>query len=461
MRTRLATAMAVLAGMGTSESTLLAVSQVHLALTNAVQECPNGVAVSFASQTAAPFDVRFTIKGYDQWSVRSSTSDSYSVTSGRYSYQSPQLHTAFLCNLAPLTAYDYAIGNRTSTFVTPPAVGSEDAPTVLGVVGDPGDTSDSSQTLRSLGEAYRGLPTQAILIAGDYSYANGEHEVWDKWYDVQEDVFARVPQLGINGNHETITSHGHTPGHPVANDMAGEDYVAYLKRAVTPLSGEAKAAKRTYYSFDVGVVHLVFLDDYWKHERAVQLAWLDVDLAGVNRTITPWVVVVKHNPFYNTWMDHQCQCSKHKYVIAPEDAEACWNGQYVSGSPMYEPACGLQAKFESLFVKYRVNVVIAGHVHGYERTAPIVNNEINATHGVVYVTTGAGGNYEGHAGPRVPGTLPPWSTRVNNQVYGAAKVIATGDWLEVLWFANTHGMEPWDAVTLTRREDVDDVADEG
>ncbi|RHY26698.1 hypothetical protein DYB32_008661, partial [Aphanomyces invadans] len=393
-------------------------------------------AVSFASQTAAPFDVRFTIKGYDQWSVRSSTSDSYSVTSGRYSYQSPQLHTAFLCNLAPLTAYDYAIGNRTSTFVTPPAVGSEDAPTVLGVVGDPGDTSDSSQTLRSLGEAYRGLPTQAILIAGDYSYANGEHEVWDKWY-VPSGVVACFTSL----------LKGTTPKKTCL--------------LVCRNSGSTATTKRSRAMATLQVIRTIGTMQ-WKHERAVQLAWLDVDLAGVNRTITPWVVVVKHNPFYNTWMDHQCQCSKHKYVIAPEDAEACWNGQYVSGSPMYEPACGLQAKFESLFVKYRVNVVIAGHVHGYERTAPIVNNKINATHGVVYVTTGAGGNYEGGCGSfAATWTLPPWSTRVNNQVYGAAKVIATGDWLEVLWFANTHGIEPWDAVTLTRREDVDDVAAEG
>ncbi|RHY20762.1 hypothetical protein DYB25_005834 [Aphanomyces astaci] len=380
------------------------VSQVHLALTNAVQDCPNGVAISFASPVAAPYDVQYAIQGHDNWSVRASTSDSYHVKAGRYSYQSPYLHTAYVCDLLPQTTYVYSIDNSTKhLFVTPPMVGSRDAPTVIGVVGDPGDTSDSSNTLRNLGQAYRGLATQAIVIAGDYSYANGEHEIWDKWYTVQEDVFSRVPQLGINGNHETISSHGHTPDSPYANEFEGEDYVAYLKRTVTPLSVEAKAAKRTYYSFDLGVVHLVFLDDYvgtvtWQHERELQLSWLETDLDRVNRTLTPWVVVIKHNPFYNTWMDHQCQCSKRKYVVAPEvrlDVEACWGGHYVAGSPMYEPACGLQAKFERLFVQHGVNVVMAGHVHGYERTAPIVDNEFNADKGVVYVTTGAGGNYEG------------------------------------------------------------------
>ncbi|RHY61391.1 hypothetical protein DYB38_003488, partial [Aphanomyces astaci] len=316
----------------------------HLALTNAVQDCPNGVAISFASPVAAPYDVQYAIQGHDNWSVRASTSDSYHVKAGRYSYQSPYLHTAYVCDLLPQTTYVYSIDNSTKhLFVTPPMVGSRDAPTVIGVVGDPGDTSDSSNTLRNLGQAYRGLATQAIVIAGDYSYANGEHEIWDKWYDskghdsihtvlywsyvyrytAQEDVFSRVPQLGINGNHETISSHGHTPDSPYANEFEGEDYVAYLKRTVTPLSVEAKAAKRTYYSFDLGVVHLVFLDDYvgtvtWQHERELQLSWLETDLDRVNRTLTPWVVVIKHNPFYNTWMDHQCQCSKRKYVVAPE-----------------------------------------------------------------------------------------------------------------------------------------------
>ncbi|CAK4073051.1 unnamed protein product [Aphanomyces euteiches] len=456
----------------------LPVSQIHLSHTNIVQNCTNGVAVSFASEQAEPFTVGFGIEGENCWCTAESTSDTYTVANGPYKYTSPYLHTAYLCNLQPLKTYVYSIDTKSYSFFTPPRPGSTDGPTVFGVVGDPGDTSDSSTTLKNLGQAYHGLSIQALLIAGDYSYANGEHAVWDNWYVStstaltddrryagQEQVFARVPQLGINGNHETITYGGHSYNSPFGGYFVDEDYLGYLKRTVSPISAQAKAAKRTYYSFDLGLVHLVFLDDYvgskghavnpvgstaWLHERELQLSWLADDLSRVNRTHTPWVIVVKHNPYYNTWNDHQCQCSKAHFEI--HDVDACWRGQYVSGSPMYEPACGLQAKFEPLFVKYGVNAVMSGHVHGYERTAPIVSNAINAKKGVVYFTVGAGGNYEGHAGPRLQGKLPGWSLKVNNEIYGAAKVIATRDALQVLWFANSNATEPWDAVTLFPRK---------
>lgn len=44
-----------------------------------------------------------------------------------------------------------------------------------------------------------------------------------------------------------------------------------------------------------------------------------------------------------------------------------------------------------VFEKYGVNIVFAGHNHGYERTHPILKNQVNFDKGVTYITTGGGG----------------------------------------------------------------------
>ncbi|KDO25712.1 hypothetical protein SPRG_09011 [Saprolegnia parasitica CBS 223.65] len=452
--------------LASSALALRPASQVHLALTNDAQSCGNGVAISFASATPEPYHVHYApIGSIETWVVSTRPSSSYSVAHGRYHYASPHLHTAYLCQLLPNTQYTYRIhgGDKNSSFYTPPLVG-DDTPTVLSVVGDPGDTTESSATLEMLAAPVRGLHPHALLVAGDYAYANGQHEIWDRWFQLQEGVFRSMPTLGIPGNHETVVGSGHAAPRPLAWDMLGENYLGYLQRVVTPLTPESVAAKRTYYSFDVGLVHLVFLDDYvgsvgsamnsvgtpdWLSARTRQLTWLANDLGRVDRKKTPWVVVIKHNPYYNTWKDHQCQCSHARFEIS--DPDACWRGAYVQGHPMFEPHCGLQAKLEPLYAQFGVDVVLAGHVHGYERTAPIYQNKIDAVKGTVYVTTGAGGNYEGHAGPRLPGPLPPWSLAVNNQVYGASKLIATRTSLEILWFTNKDHASPHDRAVLPLR----------
>ena len=35
--------------------------------------------------------------------------------------------------------------------------------------------------------------------------------------------------------------------------------------------------------------------------QGAQYLWLQNDLAQVNRTETPWIIVLSHRPMYNTW----------------------------------------------------------------------------------------------------------------------------------------------------------------
>lgn len=66
--------------------------------------------------------------------------------------------------------------------------------------------------------------------------------------------------------------------------------------------------------------------------------WLREELKKVDREKTPWLIVLMHIPIYNS-----------------NDAH------YMEGESM-------RAVFESWFVKYKVDVIFAGHVHAYERS---------------------------------------------------------------------------------------------
>jgi UDP-2,3-diacylglucosamine pyrophosphatase LpxH len=70
----------------------------------------------------------------------------------------------------------------------------------------------------------------------------------------------------------------------------------------------------------------------------------------VDRVHTPWVI---NAPWYHTYAGHY-----------------------------KEVECMRQA-YEPLLVKHQVDLVVSGHVHAYERTRPVVNYQVGATHGSV------------------------------------------------------------------------------
>ncbi|CAK4077330.1 unnamed protein product [Aphanomyces euteiches] len=374
------------------------VSQVHLGLTTAAVDCPHGISVAFASDKATPWTVEFT--DGDCTNAVESQVHRYELDA----YTSPYLHEAVLSNMPPTTQFSYEIGSFESSFVTPPQ--SPDT-TVLGVVGD----------IAMVNDAFDNLMTP-------------------------------VPSVGINGNHET----------DVASDgFVAERYLGYVNRANTPITQDDAANLRTYYSIDIGLIHCVFLDDQvgssfkagspaWLAERQVMADWFTVDLDRVDRQETPYVVVFKHNPFYNTFDDHQCQCSPTVFEIL--DKDACWEGEYVYASTEEEPACGLQAKLEDIYAHFKVDVVVSGHVHGYERTDYIYQNEVNHERGSVYVTTGSGGR--SHIVKNLTGDFS-WSLFKEGLAFGATRIIATPSNLRLLWFANDDLTTPRDAATLYPR----------
>jgi acid phosphatase type 7 len=63
----------------------------------------------------------------------------------------------------------------------------------------------------------------------------------------------------------------------------------------------------------------------------------------------------------------------------------------------------LRKEAEALFYTYKVNLVITGHVHSYERTYPVYNDILIqdnyiSPNGSVYILQGGSGNREGNDG---------------------------------------------------------------
>lgn len=95
------------------------------------------------------------------------------------------------------------------------------------------------------------------------------------------------------------------------------------------------------------------------------LAWLEKDLASVDRNKTPWIIVSGHRPWY------------------------------VSSTTCLE----CKATFEPLFIKYDVDLVRHGHQHIYERHGAIANDVVteidNTPVGPWYIVNGAAGHWNG------------------------------------------------------------------
>lgn len=134
-------------------------------------------------------------------------------------------------------------------------------------------------------------------------------------------------------------------------------------------SGTDASVGNLYHSFNVGPAHVIMLCSYCPYEPDTpQYRWMVADLQKVDRTLTPWVIAVMHSPWYNSNKAHHNE------------------GEEVR----------MRASMERVFYESKVDLVLAGHVHAYERSHPVFEGHV--TQGApVYITIGDGGNREGLA----------------------------------------------------------------
>ncbi|MEV7176064.1 metallophosphoesterase family protein [Kitasatospora sp. NPDC093679] len=317
------------------------------------------------------------------------------------------LHVA-LDHLQPDTTYYYGVGHQgfdpasgraistLSTFRTAPARhgrgGRPYEPFTFTAFGDQGVSSHAAgndHVILAQKPAFH-------LHAGDICYADpagsGQDSdksvysatTWDAFLVQTETVAAKVPWMVSYGNHDMEAWYSH-------HGYGGEDARFFL-----PGNGPDPRTAPGVYSFVYGNVGVVSLDaNDVSYEIPANLgltagrqtAWLERTLRSLRADEgVDFVVVFFHHCAFSTTHQHASEG-------------------------------GVREVWVPLFEKYRVDLVVNGHNHVYERTDAILGNKVAkavpsggtvepAEDGVVYVTAGAAGRslysfdapdtYEGH-----------------------------------------------------------------
>jgi hypothetical protein len=301
----------------------------------------------------------------------------------------------------------------------------------LGVYGQDGFTTKKRDTIPTIDPALEHstigrLATtvddyELVIHPGDFAYADDWYltpknipdgkdayqAILENFYDQLAPVAGRKAYMVSPGNHEAAcqeipnTSFACPEGQKNFTDFMvrfGNNMPAGFPSTSSNSTAQDQAAKAKslalppfWYSFDYGMAHVVMINTETDFPSAPdqpggkqglnawpfgspgqQLAWLEADLASVDRSITPWVVAAGHRPWYST-------------DASGPDSNIC---------------VPCQAAFEGLFYRYGVDIGVFGHVHNSQRFLPVYNNTadpagMNGPKAPMYIVAGGAGNIEG------------------------------------------------------------------
>lgn len=357
-----------------------------------------------------------------------------------------------LTGLKPFTKYYYRVSGQSSDidpeqeefyFVTAKEVG-DDTPFTVAAFGDLGIVTGNALQKgipATFGALYNTRDQYDFMWhAGDFAYADDwideelegvypvgygisdgvktYENILASFYEHMTPMTKNAPYMAGPGNHEANCLE------PPVKDKynltlcpdAQRNFTGYQHHFSMPTKGQSsdKFYKNMWYSWDYGMVHFVQINTETDHGEGrvapdekksgldsgpfgypnQQLEWLEEDLASVDRSKTPWVVVAGHRPSYSSENSSICRTCR----------EA----------------------FEDILYKHEVDLVWAGHVHYYERDWPVYKNQtdpnkLNNPRAPWYITSGAAGNFEGHSIP--DDTYPDYVAFINNDQFGFSKLI--------------------------------------
>ena len=217
------------------------------------------------------------------------------------------------------------------------------------------------------------------LHIGDIAYSTGYMSKWENLMHQIEPVSQRIPYMVGLGNHERDYPGTGTIG---GTDSGGECGVPAKHRFKMPTP--TMDSDNFYFSFNVGsLVHMIMIDTETAEvgPGSEQYDFLKADLSSVNRTETPWVVLMGHRPMY--------------YY------DKGWgrNGHFGDA-------------FESLLVQYGVDLCLWGHVHNLLATCNVNNGTcVKPGEGPVHLVIGNGGqSLTEYPGPKSGVPTPSWVT---------------------------------------------------
>ncbi|KAK9291038.1 hypothetical protein L1049_009222 [Liquidambar formosana] len=255
--------------------------QVHVSLVG-----EDKMRISWITEDRAPAIVEYgTSPGVYGSSAMGNTSSYKFIT-----YKSGKIHDVVIGPLNPNTVYYYRCSldsSRAFSFKTPPA----QLPIKFAITADLGQSGWTNSTLQHIAASNYDV----LLLPGDLSYADLLQPQWDSFGRLLEPLASQRPWMVTQGNHEIEKI-------PVIHPHA---FTSYNARWHMPFE-ESVSDSNLYYSFDVASVHVVMLGSYTDFDpQSAQYAWLQADLGKVNRSRTPWLVVLIHAPWYNSNTAHQ------------------------------------------------------------------------------------------------------------------------------------------------------------
>ena len=112
-----------------------------------------------------------------------------------------------------------------------------------------------------------------------------------------------APTLRAPRSHERCTSCPAAPGNIIAGNFS-EYNARFRSVALLGAGALSSTGSARYYSFNQGLTHfLVFTAEAYTYHSgaefiANQLAFMEADLAAVDRSVTPWVVGLVHKAWW-------------------------------------------------------------------------------------------------------------------------------------------------------------------
>jgi hypothetical protein len=269
-----------------------------------------------------------------------------------FAYQSTgaqiiRMHQAHVCGLAAGTTYSYQVGSidlagtehfsPVYSFHTAPDITAHpDAQVVLAFVGDSRGGYDVWQQL--IAQIQQRTP-DLVLFSGDAVTFGITQLEWEDFFGRAEPLFATVPVIAANGNHEG--------------------------NAINYYSQIAMPADQQNYGVDYGFAHITVGNDTPDDPTAITGAFHDAISADFTASDTArWKLFMHHQPIF-------------------------------SASTKHGSSLTLQQAWQPLIDAHHIDLVLNGHDHDFELTKPMVGMTAQtgaaAATATVYVVAGGAG----------------------------------------------------------------------
>jgi hypothetical protein len=320
-------------------------------------------------------------------------------------------HIIQLSGLKPNTKYFYSVATNDKTlsiskdyyFITAPSP-TDNRPINIWAMGDFGDDSKGTyiKNQTAVKEQYlknKSNHTDLWLWLGDNAYCCGtdieyQRQVFDFY---GSNILGNTPFFPVPGNHEYYET----------ATAQIDKKINYFNIISVPTEGEMGGlASRTkeYYSYNFGNIHFVALDSYGLDEGKYRLndsqsrqnKWLINDLEA-NKGKSLWTIVTFHHP---------------PYTKRSHDSDR-------------EPdLVAIREGLVPIFDKYKVDLVLNGHSHSYERSH-LMKGHIGKSftfNDYIHPTQWANGKYEKKADSR------PYINKDEGTIYCVVGSAGRLDW---------------------------------